>query len=236
MLTKERRINRSYVLHLMLLLCGAMSEAVGQLPPAPPALPPDVNDPPSTTGVAKELAEIQDWPRWSKMAQDGDSFMLGIQFDGWTRVVIQLSRLDRRDEVDRLCDAIIALHGHLPENSVQPHGNIAAISFVRDAFRIGSRRVEVGQYWGPERDDSIDLNQTKLYRFSVLDGKDVVLHYFLEHSRRSGQDFYALDKIDPRTRAHDRVRSYGAAAPTYWTLLRDVLRDINDPNPPKALY
>lgn len=229
-------MNRARTIIYLLILSVASFDAIGQLPPAPPAPPSDVNAPPSAEGVAKELVEIQDWTRWTKMAQSGDAFMLGIQFDGWARLIIRLTREDRRDEVDRLCDAIVLLHSHLPDKSVQAHGNVAEISFVRDAFGIGNRRVEAAQYWLPERDDSIGPELVKLYRFSVLNGKDVERQYILERRQRGAQYFYTLGEMDPRTHTHDLVLTYGSAAPTYWTLLRDVLRAINDPHPPKALY
>ena len=225
------------LMHLLaLLLSIATSGASGQVRPAPPAPPPDVNEPPSAADVARLLSQIQDVPRWTTMAQNGDAFMLGNEFNSWSRAVIWLSRLNRTDEVDRLCDAIVALHARLPTNSVQPRGNIAAISFVRDAFRIGNSRVEVAQYWVPEPYDSNDPTLTKLYRFSVYNGKDEERRYYLEHDRRGEQDSYLLSKIDPKTDAHTAVQPYGHIAPTYWMLLRHVLRDINDPNPPMALY
>jgi hypothetical protein len=183
--------------------------------------------------IAATLAEIRDVDHWAHLgdAATGDAGDPVAQaFEKWAKFLTQMSRAGQTQDADRICAAIVELHHHLSEKTIMAPSHTAADAFIRDQFRVGGRTVNVAQFFEPQRYYKDDPSIMKLFRFSVYEGDRVVLRYYLEHSKYGDEDYFVLGKADP-SGAHFQVQPYGAHEPSYWTLLRRVVEDMNDRAP-----
>ena len=172
--------------------------------------------------VKKVLAEVEEAKKLKEVfSKPSKEFMDKAlpKLQRWSDIVFGYTHAGKKDEADRLSQALSELQGHWGDELFPPDKFDA---FSRDRFKVGPALVWAAQYFKPVPYHKGDKQIMKYYRFSLYLRKEVVGRYFLERSELK-EPFFVLGLQS--NDKHYQIKQYGSRKPTYWELKEAVIED-----------